>query len=77
MKATMTERRKTIRGLDGTEVEVVTRAASKKRLARHPDKDKRPLFGGPESILGERVQKDLDNALMYASLDALMTPKGE
>jgi hypothetical protein len=66
---------KTIRGRNGNEVEVVTRSASKKRLARHPNKDERPLFGGPESVIGGRVQKDLDNALIYASLDALMSPK--
>lgn len=73
----MSKNIKIIEGKDGNDVEVVTRSASKKRLARHPDKDKRPLFGGPESVLGGRVQKDLDNALMYASLDALMNPQGE
>lgn len=28
----------------------------------------RPMFGGPESVLGERAQKDLDIALIYAAL---------
>ena len=65
---------KTIRGCNGNEVEVVTRSASKKRQARE---SQRPMFGGPESILGGRVQKDLDNEVVYASLDALMKSKGE
>lgn len=60
---------KTIRNR-GRAVEVVTRTA---RRPRNP----RPLFGSPESVIGERVQKGLDNALMYASLDALMVKKGE
>ena len=59
---------KTIRSR-GREVEVVTRPASKKRQARE---SQRPMFGGPESVIGERVQKDLDNEVVYASLDALM-----
>jgi hypothetical protein len=63
---------KTIRSRGGHEVEVVVRPP-RKRQARE---SQRPMFGGPESVIGERVQKDLDNALMYASLDALMTPKG-
>ena len=57
---------KHIRSRGGHEVEVVTR-----RSKRQAQESQRPLFGGPEPVLGERVQKDLDNALMYASLDTL------
>jgi len=64
---------KTVRGKDGHEVEVVVRPP-RKRQARE---SQRPMFGGSESVIGERVQKDLDNSLMYASLDALMNPQGE
>lgn len=64
---------KTIRSRGGHEVEVVVRPP-RKRQARE---SQRPLFGGSESVIGGRVQKDLDNALMYASLDALMNPQGE
>ena len=67
-------RMKTIRGRDGHEVEVVTRATSKKRRARDSE---RPLFGGPESVLGERVQKDLDNEVIYAALGEVLNPQGE
>ncbi|MBQ73371.1 MAG: hypothetical protein CMJ67_10750 [Planctomycetaceae bacterium] len=70
----MSKNIKIIEGKDGNDVEVVTRAASKRRQARE---SQRPMFGGPESVIGERVQKDLDNTLMYASLDALMNPQGE
>jgi len=65
---------KTIRGTNGHKIEVVTRTPSKKRRARE---SQRPMFGGPESVIGERVQKDLDNEVVYASLDALMAKKGE
>ncbi len=44
----------------GREVEVVTR------------RRKRPMFGGTESVIGERVQKDLDAKVLgdlFASLD--------
>lgn len=41
----------------GHDVEVVTRPSSEKRKARE---SQRPMFGGPESVIGERVQKDLD-----------------
>ena len=67
-------RMKTIRGRNGHEVEVVTRAASKKRQARDSE---RPLFGGPESVLGERGQKDLDNEVVYAVLGEVLNPQGE
>ncbi len=63
---------KTIHSRGGHEIEVVVRPP-RKRQAREPQ---RPMFGGPESVIGERVQKDLDNALLYASLDALMEKKG-
>ena len=63
---------KHIRSRGGHEVEVVTR-----RAKRQATEDRRPPFGGPESVLGERVQKDLDNALMYASLDTLTKRKGQ
>lgn len=68
----MSKKIKTVTGKDGREIEVVTRAASKKRLARDARK---PLFGGPESVIGERVQKDLDNALIYAALGEMLNPK--
>ena len=59
---------KTIRGRDGNEVEVVTRTPSKKRKARET------LFGSPEPILMEQIERGMDNVL-YASLDALMEKK--
>ena len=31
---------------------------------------RRPMFGGPESVIGERVQKDLDNALFLTLLQS-------
>lgn len=37
----------------GREIEVVPRRSSK----RDP---KQPMFGGPESVIGQRVQQDLD-----------------
>lgn len=64
---------KIIRSKNGHEVEVVTRAPPRKRQARE---SQRPMFGGPESIIGERVQKDLDNALVYASLGDILN-RGE
>ena len=57
----------------GHEVEVVTRAPSRKRQARE---SQRPMFGGPESALGERVQKDLDNEVVYAALGDILN-RGE
>ena len=45
----------------GREIEVVTRR-----------RRKRPMFGGTESVIGERVQKDLDAKVLgdlFASLD--------
>ena len=57
----------------GHEVEVVTRAPSRKRQARE---SQRPMFGGPESALGERVQKDLDNEVIYAVLGEILN-RGE
>lgn len=65
---------KTIRGRGGHEIEVVTRAPSKKR---QPRESERPLFGGPESVLGERAQKGLDNAVVYAPLGEILNPQGE
>lgn len=59
---------KTIRSRGGHEVEVVVRPP-RKRQARDSE---RPLLGGPESVIGERVQKDLDNALMYAALGDIL-----
>ena len=47
----------------GREVEVVRRRRSK----RNP---KQPAFGGPESVLGERVQKDLDYMVLGDILHA-------
>ena len=64
---------KTIRSRGGHEVEVVTRPTSRKRQARE---SQRPMFGGPESVLGERVQKDLDNVLVYAVLGDILN-RGE
>lgn len=57
----------------GHEVEVVTRAPSRKRQARE---SQRPMFGSPESVLGERVQKDLDNEVVYAVLGDILN-RGE
>ena len=64
---------KTIRSRGGHEIEVVTRTPSKKRQARE---SQRPMFGGPESVLGERVQKDLDNEVVYAVLGDILN-RGE
>ena len=64
---------KTIRGRGGHEIEVVTRAPSKKRQARESEQP----FGGSESAIGERVQKDLDNAVVYATLGAILNSQGE
>jgi len=64
---------KTIRSRGGHEVEVVTRAPSRKRQARE---SQRPMFGGPESVIGERVQKDLDNEVIYAVLGEILN-RGE
>ena len=39
-----------------------------------------PVYGGPESVMGGGVQRDMDAAVMgdlYASLDVLKNPKGE
>ena len=65
--------RKTIRNR-GMTVEVVTRPA------RRRTRNTQPMFGGPESVMGGGVQRDMDAAVMgdlYASLDALMKSKGE
>ena len=53
----------------GRAVEVVTRVA---RRPRNP----RPLFGGPESVIDGRVQKDLDNEVVYAALGDILN-RGE
>jgi hypothetical protein len=58
----------------GHEVEVVTRPSLGKRQARE---SQRPMFGGPESVIGERVQKDLDNEVVYAVLGDILNPQGE
>ncbi len=63
---------KTIHSRGGHEIEVVVRPP-RKRQAREPQ---RPMFGGPESVIGERVQKDLDNALIYAALGEILNPQG-
>jgi hypothetical protein len=34
------------------------------------------MFGGPESVIGERVQKDLDNEVVYAALGDILN-RGE
>ena len=65
-------RMKTIRSRGGHEVEVVIRPP-RKRQARE---SQRPMFGGPESVIGERVQKDLDNEVVYAALGDLLN-RGE
>ena len=64
---------KTIRSRGGHEIEVVTRSPSRKRRARE---SQRPMFGGPESVIGERVQKDLDNEVVYAALGDILN-RGE
>lgn len=66
---------KTIRSRGGHEVEVVTRPTSRKRQAREFPPS-RPMFGGPESVMGERVQKGLDNAVVYAALGDILN-RGE
>ena len=65
---------KTIRSRGGHEIEVVTRPPSRKRQARE---SQRPMFGGPEPVIGERVQKDLDNEVVYATLGEVLNPQGE
>jgi hypothetical protein len=60
---------KTVTGKDGQEVEVVTRPARRRRT-----RNTQPMFGGPESVMGGGVQKDMDAKVMgdlYASLDVL------
>jgi len=64
---------KTIRSRGGHEIEVVTRPPSRKRQERE---SQRPMFGDPESVIGERVQKDLDNAVVYAALGDILN-RGE
>jgi hypothetical protein len=57
---------KTVTGKDGREIEVVTRPSRKRNT--------QPMFGGPESVMGGGVQKDMDAKVMgdlYASLDVL------
>jgi hypothetical protein len=65
--------RKTIRNR-GMTVEVVTRPA------RRRTRNTQTMFGGPESVMGGGVQRDMDAAVvgdLYASLDALKNPKGD
>ena len=57
----------------GHEVEVVTRPSLGKRQARE---SQRPMFGGSESVIGEPVQKDLDNEVVYAALGDILN-RGE
>ena len=49
------------------EVEVIRRR-SKRKLER-------PLFGGPESVLGQSVQKDLDDMVLGDILHAMEVEK--
>ena len=60
----------------GHEVEVVTRTPSRKRRAREFPPS-RPMFGGSDSVMGERVQKDLDNEVVYAVLGDILNPQGD
>ena len=41
-----------VKDKQGNEVEVVTRRKKRKKPS--------PMFGGPESVIGQRVQQDLD-----------------
>jgi hypothetical protein len=66
---------KTIRSRGGHEIEVVTRTPSRKRRAREFPPS-RSMFGGSESVIGERVQKDLDNEEVYAALGDILN-RGE
>ena len=52
----------------GREVEVVTR---RRRPHMEAAEAKRPLFGGPESVIGEGVQHDLDQSTLGDLLHAL------
>jgi hypothetical protein len=58
----MSKKIKTVTAKDGREVEVVTRPSRKRKV--------RPMFGGPESVMGERFQKDMD-AVVLEDLFAL------
>ena len=49
---------KTVTGKDGQEVEVVTRPA------RRRTKNTQPMYGGPESVMGGGIQKDMDAMVM-------------
>lgn len=53
---------KTVTGKDGREIEVVTRPVRKREM--------RPMFGGPESVMGAGFQKGLD-AMVLEDLFAL------
>ena len=53
---------KTVTGKDGREIEVVTRPSRKREV--------RPMFGGPESVMGKGIQKDMD-AMVLEDLFAL------
>ena len=51
----MSENIQTVTDKAGREVEVVTRPQRRR---------KRPMFGGPESVMGEGVQKDMDATVL-------------
>jgi hypothetical protein len=52
----MSRKIKTVTGKDGREIEVVTRRVRKREI--------RPMFGGPESVMGEGIQKDMDATVL-------------
>jgi hypothetical protein len=58
----------------GREVEVVTR---RRRPPVETAEANRPIFGGPKSIVGQRVQRDLDATVLGDLLHAAEARDGE